>query len=483
MGVLHFRAPRSPAKVVPMASQLKNAFCYTRPVTCILAFRGRWFPMRQVSSLALLLFLITMVPRTAHPQTAGNTQTPSTAPIAPLTPTTGYTLPPDKLRTATALYRLRGKVRVIGAVYAPMVLLAILFFGVATRYRDWAEKAATNRVVQALIFVPLLMLTMGALELPLDAWQQSISLRYGLSVQRWGSWFGDVLKSEAISLVIAIFAIWGLGNLIRRSPRRWWFYFWLMAMPVLVFFIFLAPIAIDPLFNDFEPLDKSNPQLVDDLEKVTQRGGLTIPRDRVFLMKASAKVTTLNAYVTGFGPSKRVVVWDTTIQKAGTPETLFVYGHEMGHYVLNHIAIGIAALAVGLFFGFYLLYVLSVWAFSRFERRWHMRDLSDWAAVPMLILIFSILSDISQPIGSTFSRQLEHNADVYGLEVTHGINANSQEAGAHGFQVLGELGLDYPYPSRLEVFWYYDHPPIAERVRFAHEYDPWSQGGQPKYVK
>jgi Zn-dependent protease with chaperone function len=203
----------------------------------------------------------------------------------------------------------------------------------------------------------------------------------------------------------------------------------------------------------------------------------------MFLMDASKKVTTLNAYVTGFGPSKRIVIWDTTIKNASTPETLFVVGHEMGHYVLNHIVIGIAATAVGLFLGFYLLYVIANWAFARFKQRWQMRELSDWAAVPMLLLIFSILSTISQPIGSGFSRTLEHNADIYGLEVTHGINANSQEVAAHAFQVLGELSLSYPYPNRFVVFWYADHPPIPDRVPFAHSYDPWSKGEQPKYVK
>ena len=175
---------------------------------------------------------------------------------------------------------------------------------------------------------------------------------------------------------------------------------------MVIFLIFLSPIVIDPLFNKFEPLDKSNPQLVDAIEQVTKRGGLEIPRDRMFLMKASEKVTTLNAYVTGFGPSKRVVVWDTTIKNASTPETLFVFGHEMGHYVLNHVMIGIAATAVGLFIGFYLLYRIANWAFSRFQQRWHMRELSDWAAVPMLLLILSVLGTISQPINSAFSRQL-----------------------------------------------------------------------------
>jgi Zn-dependent protease with chaperone function len=250
-----------------------------------------------------------------------------------------------------------------------------------------------------------------------------------------------------------------------------------------VFLVFIAPIVIDPLFNKFEPLDKSNPELVSAIERVTQRGGLQIPRDRMFLMKASEKVTTLNAYVTGFGPSKRVVVWDTTIQKATTPETLFVFGHEMGHYVLRHVLIGIIATAIGLLIGLYFSYRIANSVFARLRDAWHMQQLYDWAAVPMLLLIFSVLSFVSDPIGNAVSRTLEHNADVYGLEVTHGINPEPQENAAHAFQLLGELSLSYPYPSRLVVFWYYDHPPISDRVRFAHNYDPWSNGEQPKYVK
>jgi len=408
---------------------------------------------------------------------------PAAAQDNPATQTAQYTLPPDKLAKSKALYDLRGKLRIIDTAYSLLVLLALLALGIAAKYRDWAERVSKYGFVQALIFVPLFMLTLTVLGLPMDAYQQHISREYGLSVQGWGSWFGDVAKGQAVSLIILTLAIWGITTLIRKSPRRWWFYTWLIAVPFLIFLIFLAPLIIDPLFNDFEPLDKSNPQLVDAIEQVTKRGGLEIPRDRMFLMKASEKVTTLNAYVTGFGPSQRVVVWDTTIKNATTPETLFVFGHEMGHYVLNHVVIGIAATAVGLFIGFYLLYRIANWAFPRFQQRWHMRELNDWAAVPMLFLIFSILGLVSQPIGSAFSRQLEHNADIYGLEVTHGINPNSQEAAAHAFQVLGELSLSYPHPSDFYVFWYADHPPIRDRVPFAHNYDPWSKGEQPKYVK
>jgi STE24 endopeptidase len=442
--------------------------------------------MRFLSSLVLLVLCFGFVPHSVNAQTpAAPAASPSAAaaPGTTATQTTEYTLPPDKLARSKALYELRGKLRIIDTAYSLIILLVILSLGIAAKYRDWAEKVSGNRFVQAMIFVPLFLLTLAVLGLPLDAYQQSISQQYGLSVQGWGSWFADVLKGQALSLIVFIPGLFLVTLLIRKSPRLWWFYLWLITVPVSIFLVVIAPIVIDPMFNKFEPLDKNNPQLVEAMQKVTQRAGMEIPRDRMFLMKASEKVTTLNAYVTGFGPSKRVVVWDTTIKNATTPETLFVFGHEMGHYVLNHIVIGLTATAIGLFIGFYLLYVVANWAFARFQQRWHMHELSDWAAVPMLFLIFSIMSTISQPIGSAFSRTLEHNADIYGLEVTHGINANSQEAAAHAFQVLGELSLSYPYPSKFVVFWYADHPPIPDRVPFAHSYDPWSKGEQPKYVK
>jgi len=452
------------------------------PCFWFLAASRKEASMKLLVSLVLLVLCFSFVSQKTLAQTPDVSSLSVTAqPSA--TVTTEYKLPPDKLAKAKALYDLRGKLLIIDTFYGFILLLAILYLGVAAKFRHWAERASKHRFVQALIFVPLLLVTITILQLPLDAYQQNISLQYGLSVQSWGSWLNDAFKGLLLALVIFTLALWILTTLIRKSPRRWWFWSWLIAVPFIVFLVFIAPVIIDPLFNKFEPLDKSNPQLVDAIQKVTQRGGLDIPRDRMFLMKASEKVTTLNAYVTGFGPSKRVVVWDTTIQKASTPETLFVFGHEMGHYVLNHIVIGIAVTAVGLLIGLYLFYLLSNWAFSRFQQRWHLREPGDWAAVPMLLLIFSMMSTVSQPVGNGFSRQLEHNADVYGLEVTHGINANSQEAGAHAFQVLGELALSYPYPSRLVVFWYADHPPIPDRVRFAHNYDPWSKGEPPKYVK
>jgi STE24 endopeptidase len=397
--------------------------------------------------------------------------------------TAAYTLSPDKLRKAEALYNLDQKLEIFGTLYSWLVLLLVLYSGLGVKYRNWAESVSHWRFVQAIIFVPLLFLTLALAGLPLRLYGHHISLQYGLSVQNWISWFADYGKSEAISIVFLALVLWIMQAVIRKSPQRWWFYFWLIALPIIVFLTFIAPVVIDPLFNKFEPLGKNHPRLVEAIETVVQRGGLNIPRDRMFEMKASEKVTTLNAYVTGFGASKRVVVWDTTIQRMTSPETLFVFGHEMGHYVLHHIFYGLAAAAIGLLIGLYVLFHLSNRALQRFGSRWRIHALHDWAALPMIFLLAAIMGFFAEPLGNAYSRHLEHQADIYGLEVTHGINPDSQQVAAHSFQILGELSLDYPYPNWLAVLWYWDHPPIADRVRFSLEYDPWDKGESPKYVK
>jgi Zn-dependent protease with chaperone function len=288
-------------------------------------------------------------------QTTSPSPAPSAAPAAGAStgtasgPTTVYTLPPDKFEKAKALYSLHGWLRLIGTLWSLVVLLGILYLGVMARYRDWAEKLVKYSFLQAWIVVPLYLLTTGLLDLPLDAYEHSISLRYGLSVQGWASWFGDAGKGFLVGAVLASILLWLMIFIIRKFPRRWWIVFWFPAYAIFLLVMYGAPWIIDPLFNKFEPLQEHNAQLVSQIEKLTARSGLSIPPSRMFLMKASEKTNELNAYVTGFGGSKRIVIWDTTIQKTSTPETLFVVGHEMGHYVLNHVIYGLVLGAAGLF--------------------------------------------------------------------------------------------------------------------------------------
>jgi Zn-dependent protease with chaperone function len=396
---------------------------------------------------------------------------------------TEYTLPPDKLAKSANLRTTRIRVWIVSSIYGLALLLLFLYARWSARFRDLAEKASHRQFVQAVIFVPLFLVTLNVLNLPPDIYSHHLSRVYGLSVQGWPSWFGDWAKALAIQLIAGVIIFWLLYLIIRHSPRRCWFYFWLISLPIIVFVVFIAPVILDPMFNKFEPLQKTNPVLVTQIEEVLQRAGVSIPPDRIFEMKASAKSTELNAYVTGFGATKRVVVWDTTEQKMTTPQVLFVVGHETGHYVLNHIWKGMIFFAGFSFVLFYLGYRASIRLLARFGPRWAIRDLGDWASLPALLMVISVLGFFAQPAASAFSRTLEHHADIYGLEVIHGIVPDSQQVAAQAFQVLGENSLSYPDPSRVLVWWLADHPPICDRVPFAANYNPWDKGQQPEFVR
>jgi len=369
-----------------------------------------------------------------------------------------------------------------GVLYSLLALFIILSLRIASMLRDWAERLSRRRFVQAIVFVPLLLLIFDLVRLPLDAYQHHLSVQYDLSVQGWGSWFWDWTKGELIEFALASILAYILYGVIRRSRRFWWLYFGLASIPILVFLLFISPVLIDPLFANFEPLQASHPAVVDEIEKVMQHGGLEIPRERMFEMKASDKVTSLNAYVTGFGASKRVVVWDTTISTMTTPQTLFVVGHEMGHYMLGHIPKGIAFAGAFIIVVMFLVQIAVHRSLVRRERRWSLRGLDDWASLPVLLLFMYLFFFFAEPAINTYSRYQEHQSDIYGLEVLHGIVPDSSERAAEAFQVLGEADLADPNPGSFIKFWLYSHPPIAERLAFALEYDPWSKG-RPEFVR
>jgi STE24 endopeptidase len=394
-----------------------------------------------------------------------------------------YTLPPDKLQKAYALYLLNGTLYFITSAWTFLVLYLMLLTRFGVRLRDWAERASRFRVVQAGIVMSLFVLVLELTQLPFDSYQHHISLHYGLSVQPWGSWFWDWLKSLLLGFLLAGLVGWGLYAALRRSPRRWWFYFWLGTIPGVIFFIFIAPIWIEPLFNKFEPLSERHSDLVAQIERVVQRAGMQIPPQRMFEMKASEKTTQLNAYVTGLGATKRVIVWDTTMEHMTTPQTLFVFGHEMGHYVLGHIPKQLTIILLQLLVLYYLGYRLANWMVERYGARWGIRDLSDWASLPLLVLIISVLMFLATPAFNAVSRHYEHQADEYGLEVIRGLVPNAPLAAAQAFQILGERSLDYPYVGKLAEFWAWDHPTIRDRMIFVQTYNPWVEDKEPQFVK
>lgn len=397
-------------------------------------------------------------------------QSPAPAPSEQPKQVKTYTLPPEKLARAIAYSQAKNWLHFIAFAYGAVVLVAALAWKVAPRLRDWAQTASRRRIVQAYIFVPLLLLTLDVGNLPISLYDQHLSLEYGQSIQGWGSWFWDWTKGELVEFVLAGMLAWILYGIIRRSARRWWFYFWLATIPIVVFLQFLAPVVFTPLFYKFEPLAAKQPALVAEIEKVTARGGLAIPRDHMFEMKASEKLSSVNAYVAGVGASKRVVVWDTTFQKMTTPQILFVFGHEMAHYVLGHVPLLIVGQCLLLLVFLYAGFHAMDWMIVRAGKRWNIPRVDDWGSLPLLLLVITVVSFLMEPALNSFSRVLEHNADVYGLEVIHGIVPDAPQAAAQAFQILGELDLSDPNPSLFIKFWLYDHPALSERIRFAVDY-------------
>jgi len=449
----------------------------------------RW--LRRFIQLSVLiaacaaLTLAAVAPLSLTAQTGEKTagkSAPTSLPqlAAPQVPQQSYTLPPDKLAKAIALSRIRNILEIVGSIWGLVVLWLLLATHAAARLEAWAERITGRRWVQGILFFTALILIGKLTELPLGLIGHYEGLKYGISVQNWASWLGDEGKSLGLALVIYGAVLLLFNWIVRRWPRRYWFGLWVATVPLLVLTIFLSPL-VEPLFNQFEPLSKSHAGLVAQLEKVVARTGTNIPPERMFLMKASLKTNGLNAYVSGVGATKRIVVWDTTAGRIPDDEVLFIFGHESGHYVLNHIPKLIAGMAAGLFFVYWACAGLANWAVRRFGPSWQVSSLSSRAGFVVLLFVVSVAEFALEPVSNGVSRHYEHQADVYGQEAIHGIVADPQKTAVSAFNHLGEASLDDPNPSPLIEFWLFNHPSIKRRAEFAAHYDPWANGGRGEF--
>lgn len=425
-------------------------------------------------------------PSTSAPAQSRGTAPPSTAP--PSNPpgtgqVQGYTLTPDQEAQAIAFARSRHELYFLDVAYGILLLVLMLQLRIAPTFRDWATKWTDSSFGQIVVFAPLVLLTMDVLSLPTAIWEHRLALQYQQSIQGWGSWLADWVKGEGVQIAIGILMVWILFAVMRKSPRRWWIYFWLAAVPLIILGAVIEPLVVEPLFFRFTPLAGSEPILAANIERMTIRAGAPIPQSRIFEMNASTKLKELNAYVSGLGASKRVVVWDTTIRRMTADEVLFVTGHEMGHYVLGHVRDGILFACGVLLFFLYLAYRVLHGMLARWGQTWAIRGPEDLASLPVLMLLLAVFGFLFTPISNAYSRHLEHQADQYGLEVIHGLVPDAPVVAAHAFQILGEVDLEEPNPSTAVRIWFYNHPPLDERMRFAETYDPWSQNRAPEFVK
>jgi Zn-dependent protease with chaperone function len=403
--------------------------------------------------------------------------TPSTSQAQPAPPPTTYTLTPERRAKAIAYSRSLYILYFLGTLVSLGIYLFLWRTRVAVRFREWARQVSRRHFVQCLIFVPLFVVAATLLNLPLSFYEGYVlEHRFGLSTQGLASWLGDWGKSLGIVAAMSVVVVGIFYAFVRRHARRWWFYFWLSSIPLVLTYILIEPYAIEPLYYKFTPLEKTQPVLVERIEAMLKHADLSIPSTRIFEMNASSRTKAVDAYVFGLGASKRVVVWDTTLKTMGPDELLLVLGHETGHYVLHHIpkefALDEAVALIFFFLGFFAVNRLV----ERVGPGSGIEGIGDLASLPLVLVVLTLLVFLSAPVVNGISRHFEHQADQFGLEVAHGVVADSNAAEIQALQILGKEDLADPDPSPFIKFWLYTHPPLDDRIRFAATYRPWAEG-------
>ncbi len=362
--------------------------------------------------------------------------------------------------------RIQDALYFIDFLYGAGVLILLLQTRISARLRDIAARTVRWRFVVAMIFFALFSVVVTGIEFPLSCYQGFVvPHQFNLTNQTFASWMGDFAKGLGVDLaigpVIAALAVLGI-----RRVRRWWIVLWIGSIPLIILGVVITPVIIDPLFNKFEPL--KDEVLRRDL--LTEASHAGIEGSRVYQVNKSKQTKTMNAYVTGLGPSKRIVLWDTLLAKLDHDEILAVMGHEMGHYVLHHVWKGLAfgvALAFVVFFVGQKIYERGL---MRWGVQWGITERADPAALPWLLLIASVIGFVLSPITSGFSRHIEHQADKFGLELTH-LN----EPMASSFVKFAEDSKHDPNPPRFIEWWRYSHPAAQRRIDFALHYRPWER--------
>jgi STE24 endopeptidase len=380
---------------------------------------------------------------------------------------------PEPSPLAMEYYR-SGNLLWIAWHFAALAIPAVvLLSGLSVRMRNLARRVGRKWFFVVLVYFVLYSVLQWVLQLPLVFYSGYVRQHaYGLSNQSFLKWLHDLLVAGGLELAFGGLLIGLPYWLIHRSPQRWWLYTSILALPVMFFVMLVEPVWVAPLFNHFGPMrDK---QLEGQILALADQAG--IEGSRVFEVDKSVDTKAVNAYVTGLGGSKRIVLWDTLLDKLSPREVRVVMAHEMGHYVLHHVLLGLLAGFCGILVALYLVYRSANFLLRTCNQRFGFDQLSDVASMPMLLLLVQLVGLVMMPLGLAFSRHLEHEADRFALELTR-----DNHAAATAFVRLQNENLSNPRPGILYTLWRASHPGLGDRIEFANDYRPWAEGQSLRY--
>ncbi|MGY2004090.1 M48 family metallopeptidase [Blastococcus sp. SYSU DS1024] len=354
------------------------------------------------------------------------------------------------LRPASLLSLVLGLA--VSAVLGLTPLGARLMRAVGARWGDrW--------VVQVLLGVPVLLLLGRVVTLPISAYAEAVRTRYGLSTRGWGLWLRDVAVSLAISAALTVVVVLAFLWLVRRAPRTWWAWGGAAAAGFVVVGSFLYPVVIEPAFNTFEPLPAG--ELRSDLLALAEENGT--PVQDVLVSDASRRTTALNAYVSGFGSTRRIVVYDTVLGRLPDAEIESIAAHELGHVAADDVLTGTLMGALGAGAATALLGWLLTW--TPLLRRSGAPSAGDPRVVPLLLFLVAVGGLLSTPVQNLVSRQIEARADLHTLDLTR-----DPEAFIAMQQRLARANLSDPDPPAAWHWFFGSHPTTAQRIAMAEDW-------------
>lgn len=366
----------------------------------------------------------------------------------------------ERLQLAKEYSKWRNVIYFINTPFEWLIYIFILCFGISLLFQNWTKTVSKHLFIQTALYVMLLSSFSWLVSYPISFFSYRLSKEYQISVQTFDSWMRDQFISFWVGAIILTIIAYAIFMIMKRSTKKWWLYTWILSIPFTLFMMFIQPVIIDPLYNDFYPIQDKELEA----EILQLAAEAEIPADRVYEVQMSDKTNAMNAYVTGIGNNLRIVMWDTTLERLSTDEVLYIMAHEMGHYDLNHLPLllvgSIFASLLGLFFA-HRGYDFLLRNYGNLLKMKH----GELATLPIILLIISLLSFAASPMTNTISRSYEYQSDRYAIDLT-----NNPDAAISTFHKLSTEGLSDVNPPAIVKIFRYTHPPMVERITHIRDY-------------
>jgi STE24 endopeptidase len=362
-------------------------------------------------------------------------------------------------------HRLKRRASVVSMVWTVVLLVSLLWSGASLWLRSLAESAggapwpsAFSTMVGTVVYTSLLIVINELGAVPI-AWYRGFFLerRYGLSNERLQAWLLDQVKSLAIGLLLGCGGVAVVYSLIAWSPERWWLTAGLVVAAIMLGLTQVAPVVLLPLFYRFKPLEKES--LRGRLLALAERAGARVLG--AYEWGLSDKTRKANAALAGLGSTRRILVSDTMLAEYTDEEIEVVLAHEIAHHVHGDIWKGVSFDSALIVAGFYL----AARVLEAFAAPVGLRDVSDIAGLPLLLLAAGAVSVVMLPVAHAISRTHERSADRFALDLTR-----NPEAFISAMRRLGAQNLAEERPSKIVQWLFYSHPPLRERIAAARAF-------------